>query len=161
MTYWFTSDSHHFHSNILNYCDRPYDTIEEMDEDLIRRWNGVVKEDDTVFHLGDFCFGDIKKYTSRLNGNIILVKGNHDDKSESIIDHIVIKYFGLDINLIHDYREGSLDYDLILCGHLHELWKIKRLPGVTIVNVGVDVWDYTPVNMKSIIKFIKKNKENE
>ena len=161
MTYWWTSDSHFSHSNILEYCKRPYDNIHEMDEDLIKRGNDVVGEDDTVFHLGDFCFGNKKYYTSRLNGDIILIKGNHDDKSESIIDNINIKYFGLDINLIHDYREGSLDYDLILCGHLHELWKIKRLPGVTIVNVGVDVWDYTPVNMKSIIKFIKQNDQEK
>lgn len=78
---WFTSDHHFWHSNILKYCpDRPYKTVEEMNEDLIWQWNSVVSPDDTVYHLGDFsmAFRSVELYTRRLNGTKHLILGNHD-----------------------------------------------------------------------------------
>lgn len=50
---WFTSDTHFGHKNILRFCKRPWNTVEEMDEGLIQNWNKVVGKDDIVFHLGD------------------------------------------------------------------------------------------------------------
>ena len=54
---WFTSDLHLNHMNILKYepISRPFDTVEEMNETLIGNWNACVKDDDTVFILGDLC----------------------------------------------------------------------------------------------------------
>ena len=49
-----TADHHWGHANILGYCDRPFDNVEEMDAEMVRRWNEVVGSDDEVFHLGDF-----------------------------------------------------------------------------------------------------------
>jgi calcineurin-like phosphoesterase family protein len=49
-----------------------------MDEIIINNWNSVINKNDTIYHLGDFCFGDPKKYLKRLNGNIIRLKGDHD-----------------------------------------------------------------------------------
>lgn len=81
---FFTSDTHFGHFNIIRYCNRPFETVAEMDEELIKRWNTVVKPEDTVWHLGDFSFYMSKeKVTSivkQLNGTIYLVKGNHDKK---------------------------------------------------------------------------------
>jgi calcineurin-like phosphoesterase family protein len=51
---WFTSDTHFGHNNILKFCKRPWNTVEEMDEALINNWNAVVGTNDIVFHLGDF-----------------------------------------------------------------------------------------------------------
>jgi calcineurin-like phosphoesterase family protein len=83
MTLFFTADTHFGHTNIIKYCNRPFETIEEMNYELIKRWNSKVTSGDTVFHLGDFCFGsnncDFDKYFSQLNGNIVWIKGNHDD----------------------------------------------------------------------------------
>lgn len=78
---WFTSDTHFGHKNILEYEKdaRPFSTIEEMHEVLIDRWNSVVKPNDVVYHLGDFCFG--KRWigiAERLHGRKKLVMGNHD-----------------------------------------------------------------------------------
>ena len=56
MNYWWTSDYHFSHFNIISYCDRPFKTAEEMNKIIIRRHNERVKPDDTVFFLGDFIF---------------------------------------------------------------------------------------------------------
>lgn len=77
---YFTSDTHFNHNSILKFCNRPFETIEEHDNKLIENWNSVVGLDDTVFHLGDFCFGGAPKWKeirSQLNGHIILIVGNH------------------------------------------------------------------------------------
>lgn len=81
MTRYFTSDQHHWHSNILKYNpNRPYKSIEEMNEGLIRNWNSVVKPEDDIYCLGDFSFSfrSIELYSHRLNGNKFLCPGNHD-----------------------------------------------------------------------------------
>lgn len=54
---FFTSDTHFFHEGIIKFCTRPFESVEEMNETLIRNWNETVPKDGTVFHLGDFAFG--------------------------------------------------------------------------------------------------------
>ena len=79
---FFTADLHFFHTNIIEFCDRPFKTVEEMNQTLIDNWNSVVKNaDDTVIIDGDFAFTGnihtIKNLLSQLNGEKILIKGNH------------------------------------------------------------------------------------
>ena len=77
---WFTSDTHFNHSKILDFCKRPFADIAEHDAALIKNWNDLVKPEDTVFHLGDFCWGGTSKWReilSQLNGHIYLIRGNH------------------------------------------------------------------------------------
>lgn len=81
---FFTSDTHFGHANIIDYCKRPFGSVEEMDAALIKNWNSVVGPDDTVFHLGDFAWGDPKSWNDtldQLNGHIHLILGNHDMKN--------------------------------------------------------------------------------
>lgn len=54
--FWLTSDLHFWHKNICKYCNRPFETIEQMNKEIINRYNSVVSEDDTVFILGDLGF---------------------------------------------------------------------------------------------------------
>lgn len=78
---YITSDTHFGHANIIKYCQRPFASVEEMDETLISNWNSVVKPADCVYHLGDFSLGkaeNVAKYLARLQGRIVLVRGNHD-----------------------------------------------------------------------------------
>lgn len=85
---WFTSDTHFGHANIIRYCNRPFKSVEEMDNAIIKNINDLVKPDDTLWHLGDFCFGPkdadafirvAANYRRRINCNkIILIHGNHD-----------------------------------------------------------------------------------
>lgn len=80
---FFTSDTHFGHNNILKYCNRPFESIAEMDETIITNWNMVVGKNDIVFHLGDFGFCGsqrLKEILEQLNGHIYLITGNHDRK---------------------------------------------------------------------------------
>lgn len=79
---FFTADNHFGHSNILEYCNRPFSSVEEMDEEMIRRWNEKVGPRDAVYHLGDITLGtEVDKYLRKLNGRIkILGNAGHHDK---------------------------------------------------------------------------------
>jgi len=81
---WFTSDLHFGHARILEYCRRPFATVEEMDNALITNWNLLVRPEDTVFVVGDFSLASkqhqIRKYRERLRGSIVLIRGNHDSR---------------------------------------------------------------------------------
>lgn len=81
---FFTSDTHFGHQNILDFCKRPFNSVEEMDEALIKNWNNVVGPNDYVFHLGDFCFKGSQywdRMLNQLNGHKFLIIGNHDIKN--------------------------------------------------------------------------------
>ena len=81
MALWLTADLHLGHANIIRYCDRPFDTVADMDERLVDRWNERVADDDTVLVLGDVALGPISSslgHVRRLAGRKVLVAGNHD-----------------------------------------------------------------------------------
>lgn len=77
---FFSSDHHANHENIIKFCKRPFENTQEMNQELVRRWNEKVPKDGIVFHLGDFAWGGYnvwKNFREQLNGNIYLIKGNH------------------------------------------------------------------------------------
>lgn len=153
MTRFYTSDTHFFHKNVLSFEDRPYETVEEMNEGIIKNWNSVIGQKDTVHHLGDFCFGGYDKWKSildQLNGNIILYKGNHDASKtlkkllkEGYFEevHVVGDYFKIkgeeryQIWLSHYPMEiGLRPNKFSLHGHIHSI--PSRM--LNQINVGVD-----------------------
>lgn len=82
---YFVSDLHFFHNNIMKFTKRPFSSLEEMHEGIIEAWNSVVNRSDTVYHLGDLSFltgkfdqQPLYDILNRLNGQIIMLKGNHD-----------------------------------------------------------------------------------
>lgn len=83
--YFVIADTHFSHQKIIEYCNRPFKNLWEMDRNLIKLWNESVSNKDYVFMLGDFAFGKeaVKEITPMLNGRKILVKGNHDTYSNS------------------------------------------------------------------------------
>ena len=142
MKNYFTSDYHLGHANIIKYCDRPFKTVEEMTEKIIKNHNAIVKPKDTVFFIGDFCFrnspggkegeGELNKaeyYINRLNGRFIFIKGNHDRNNslKTPIERIVIKYGGKRICMVHNPIHEDTNYELNFVGHVHEKWKIRHL----------------------------------
>ena len=81
MNIWFTSDTHFNHQRIIELSDRPFQTLEEMNRELILRWNALVTPDDTIYHLGDFALGRTAEWPivcQQLNGYKVLTLGNHD-----------------------------------------------------------------------------------
>jgi calcineurin-like phosphoesterase family protein len=144
---WYTADTHFCHKNILQHENRPYDSVEEMNETLIDIWNRTVNKNDTVYHLGDFVFGGISKWERilpRLKGKIHLVLGNHDDEKaikklshyfESVENMIVKNINKQHLYLFHYPIEiGLTPNTYSIHGHIHSI------PSncVNQINVGVD-----------------------
>lgn len=78
---WFTSDTHFHHRQIIRLSHRPFGSVDEMNRELIKKWNETIPKDGIVFHLGDFCMGSYQQWDnilSQLNGRIYLILGNHD-----------------------------------------------------------------------------------
>ncbi len=86
MKEWITSDLHFGHFNITRFCPKTrghYQNIDQMNEDLVQRWNNKIANDDVVYILGDVCFMNLEKATATvqsLHGKKILIEGNHDRK---------------------------------------------------------------------------------
>lgn len=81
MSLYLTSDTHFGHRNIIGYCNRPYTDVEQMNEDLVERWNDTVRPTDEIWHLGDVAMGKLDQTMQavrRLHGRKYLVPGNHD-----------------------------------------------------------------------------------
>jgi calcineurin-like phosphoesterase family protein len=164
---WFTSDTHYGHANIVKYCGRPFSSVEEMDEAMIERWNRVVKPGDTVYHLGDVMMGQnmrerLATLRSRLSGHITLVLGNHDRSPgvylaagfERALRSITTSAGGLggtyDVGRLVSMRHHPPKTPpncIYLCGHVHEKWKRRG----NVINVGVDQWEFTPVNFDTLL----------
>ncbi len=184
----FCSDTHWFHNNILRYCNRPFGSVEEMNEALVNNWNSVVKPDDHVYHLGDFCFGNVEKWNwclepGRLNGHIHLILGNHDpervfrdgtfiERFDSIDYQKILIIEGWTVILNHfPFLSFSNNFDhkvIQLFGHIHsgpgEFGNV--LPeGYKLqwnqYDVGVDNNNYTPVSWYQVKEKMKLAENDE
>lgn len=171
MAVFFTSDTHFSHANIIKYCNRPYNDIHEMNIDLMAKWNETVSKDDTVYHLGDFSFNPIMQHDF-LNGNIILIRGNHDRNKciklfENVYDYLTLQVGPYKCFLSHepvgvgdqkfwkhDWTKQAQWHDAYICGHIHEKWKTNGKN----INVGVDVNNFTPVSESQLINIIDNMK---
>lgn len=84
---WFTSDLHLGHRAVINFQDRPFGTVEEMNEALIKNWNFLVAKNDTVYILGDISHRcpveEVNAMISKLKGKKILIRGNHDKEYDA------------------------------------------------------------------------------
>jgi len=176
MKYWITSDTHFGHKNIIKYTGRPFKTLSEMNETLIKNWNNRVAHDDTVLFLGDFCFKNssggkagegIQKtaqhWLKQLNGNKVFIRGNHDTNNSlnAVIENMVIHHGGQYMWLTHRPQDFNPVYKVNLVGHVHEKWKIiqDKKHQTILVNVGVDKWNFMPIDINEIMAEISKAKK--
>lgn len=108
----YIADLHFGHENIIAYDNRPFRSAEEMDEEMIARWNLAVGAEDLIWILGDFCTGDAARWEtvlSRLSGRKALIVGNHDDPR-------TVKQLADSFEDIAEYREiTDGGHQLILC----------------------------------------------
>lgn len=167
MVDYYTGDEHYGHDEVIFHCGRPYKSNQRMVRDIIKRHNEVVKDGDTVHHLGDFCFAGPDRATyvqhilQRLNGTHILILGNHDQISalkyvdvgfRTVHTALELTIEGHHVVLAHDPSIWNVvDYKntIFLCGHIHNLF--RSIPDKRIVNVGVDVWDFYPITFAQIL----------
>ncbi len=181
---FFTSDLHFGHENVIRFDNRPFNTVEEMDEEMIKRWNAKVGKGDIVYVLGDFIWkaatNEAVSIIRRLNGQIILIKGNHDrflhnaaakkalagikdyddicvtledgTTRRCILSHYFIPFYNG-----HRYQAIHLH------GHSHLTEEAAEEIRITaelnekgydlkIYNVGCMYWNYTPVTLDEILE---------
>ena len=167
---FFTADSHFGHKNILSHCRRPFSSLEEMDREMILRWNSRVSPEDEVYILGDLMFSckDPEHYLRQLSGRKHLILGNHDkvwmkrmDPApyfESIQPLLELKLEGVRLTLCHypmmawnEDRHGAY----LIHGHIHNdtdlpFWPLLR-ENDHILNAGVDLNGFTPVSFPELI----------
>lgn len=169
---FFTADTHFGHEAILQFCERPWKNTTRMDKALIRNWNETVSENDIVYILGDYVWAgpsevnEVKKITKKLNGIKVLICGNHDYLSPSQytecgIHQVIYPYLTImDFHLIHDPALATAcpKNSHILSGHVHQLYgKSSKGPmEKIIIDVGIDGWDYRPVEYYQILEEINK-----
>ena len=175
---FFTSDTHFGHANIIEYSCRPFSSREEMDERLAMYWNGVVGEEDIVYHLGDFTLGNqhyARQYFATLNG-IIRVLGNkwhHDsrwlpfsgfysksDYQVEILPPMVVlegSTWTQPVVLSH-YPIAEWDRKHYGSWHLHGHSHCKHIAraGDLKMDVGVDCNDYTPVSIHQVVERMRE-----
>ena len=168
MNTYFTSDTHFGHGNIIKYCSRPFASIDEMNEGMIRNWNSVVSPEDRVFHLGDVAFmkpDPLSEILQSLNGKKILIWGNHDRhlrKTEMIKTCF---------EETHDIYEENFDVfgdnvKVVMCHYPMVEWHSPGIhihghthgtyyePSKAIHDVGVDVNNYTPISFDKLLEVI-------
>lgn len=173
-----SSDLHLNHGNMITYAKRPFEDVNHMNDEIIKRFNKKIQNDDTLIIVGDFCFcntrgGKIgegglensKYWLNKINGNKILIRGNHDpnNKLKTRILSMTFDIAGMNAFIVHNPKDYNKNYKINICGHVHEEWKIKFIEDVLLINVGVDVWDFYPVDLNYLTDFIiihlKKYKE--
>lgn len=150
---WFISDHHFNHDKIIEYCNRPFANVEEMNNYMIKQWNDVVGKNDIVYHLGDFALQSDKETVvnliNHLNGNIVLILGNHDRRGKQwFLDcGFVAVYRKLEVdNYILSHRPQILDKlngRINIHGHIHNY--DKGLDKEKYINVSCEVVDYKPI----------------
>lgn len=170
---YFISDTHFLHAKIIEFCNRPFSDVYEMNQKLQDNWNSTVSEDDTIYHLGDFGLGrrrDLQYILDRLNGKKHLIIGNHDHQNrveklegwESVQEYLSVHIpeYKLDVKLLHypmenwHHRErGSIS----LFGHEHGNGYSRDIPNR--VEVSVECIGYKPISIDEIISHINKMNE--
>lgn len=172
---FFTSDTHFFHKNIIDYSNRKFSSVEQMNSELIKNWNNVVGMKDEVYHLGDVSLGGERltgEILSALNGKIYLIKGNHE-KSVLKKEHTRIRF-----EWIKDYYELKIDNKLIcmmhyplfswhgqvaqnswhLHGHSHAQYN-PQIPRILDVGVDNPSCNYSPFSIDEISNIFNEVKK--
>ena len=157
-----TADTHFGHANILKHCHRPYSCVDEMDEDLIKKWNERVTKNDLVYHGGDFAWHSTKRYIDRLNGDIILIQGGHDRQTSSF-------------RFVHKLLDTVIDdQPITLCHYCMRVWHRSHYNAWHLFghshggleplgkswDVGVDNNNYYPLSWDEIKDIMKDRSDN-
>ena len=171
MDIFFTSDCHFFHNNIISHCNRTFENVDEMNDQLIYNWNSTVSKKDMTYVLGDFSayvpknkFFDLEKILKALNGQKVLIIGNHDHKKtlnfkgwSCVKDYHEIKHNKRRYCMSHypfkSWRGSHKgEKSAIQCfGHCHHT--LTTLEPYQI-DVGVDGWNFTPISIDNIELFL-------
>ena len=173
--YWFTSDCHFGHKNVLRLCNRPFNSIQHMEEEIIKKWNKKVNPNDVVYMLGDITWGydskEVKNILDKMNGIKYLIIGNHDkigphQLSNCWAEIVPYKRIIIDNKIIILSHYPMLEWDgayhksIHLHGHTHGLLDLKEYTKLTkhgninCMDVGMDTNNYEPYSWEDIKKIM-------
>lgn len=172
---FFTSDTHFSHFNVIKYAKRPFVNVDEMNEEMINRWNAVVTKSDFVYHLGDFAFekdeAKLIWIISRLNGEIHLIEGNHDNKMSSKVKKQFASISPFKELKVVDPDGWGGHQSVTLCHYALRTWNKSHFGSYSLfghshgslpddnnalsLDVGVDCWDFYPVEYEQIKERMK------
>lgn len=159
------SDTHFSHEGVCKFLRsdgtklRPWDTTEEMDEELVKRWNSVVTPQDKVYHLGDVTMKQQHlKILDRCNGHKRLIRGNHDIFKTKLY----MRYFGeiYGVRVLDDMILSHIPlhpesvtkrYKTNVHGHTHA----NSMNSPVHISVCVEQIDYTPISIEDLRLKIK------
>ncbi len=180
MTQFATADLHFDHAAIMESCKRPFKSTTVMDKKLVRNWNEVVSPEDWVYIAGDLSLmgahrkGTYELILRKLNGNKVLIGGNHDQQKHSFyagdsgVGFVQFAFPFLEVDefiITHDPALACVRPETTwLIGHVHNHWRAStnsydgRIMG-NCYNVGVDVNDFRPVSFDHIRTTMKQYKE--
>ena len=110
---YYVADLHFGHRNILSLCNRPFQTVEQMDQTLISNWNNTVSDQDEIYIVGDLFYRSTQVETilKQLKGKKILIFGNHD--IQWINDDLITKYF----SSVHQWLEITDQHQRVFLAH--------------------------------------------
>jgi calcineurin-like phosphoesterase family protein len=156
--WFFTADEHYGHANIIKHCNRPFNSLGEMDDTITNNFNSVVKKNDVTVHAGDFAWRTPQDYIKKLNGSHIFIKGSHDSWLPASAKYMWRKMFDGKLIVVCHYAmrtwERAHHKSWQLYGHSH-----GRLEPVGLqYDVGVDNNNFYPVSLDEI-KFILERKD--
>ena len=165
MKTWITADWHLGESR-MQIMQRPFSSPQEMIDRFVSEHNALVKPDDRVIVVGDVCnqtTPDFLSQVSRFNGQKTLVRGNHDrvftdEQFRPYFDEIVDEGNGIDATIggidcyITHYPSRGDKKRFNLVGHIHSAWKFQ----LNMVNIGVDVHHFRPVDIEEFVPFAYK-----
>ncbi|MET4687608.1 metallophosphoesterase family protein [Sinorhizobium fredii] len=170
---FYLADTHFFHHRILAMCNRAFSSIDEHDEAIVSRWNSVVRDDDIIYHLGDFGFHlglnseRVRSLFHRLKGRKHLIIGNHDvDKKGTL--HPTLAALDWAARPEHALRTRDGGRDVYMSHYAARVWPSQqhgavhfyghshgRLPGQGLSrDVGVDLPDvaFTPRTFEELTR---------
>jgi calcineurin-like phosphoesterase family protein len=175
---YFTADLHFRHSNIIHLCNRPFETVDEMDKVLMRNWNYTVMPRDEIYILGDLTMAPspvAHEILSKLNGTKYFIKGNHDKFLNQFApyesDFVWIKDYH---RLVHNGRiyilchypfaewDGFYRDSIHLYGHIHNnpVSAARIDKNALSFNVGVDCTNFRPISIEEINAMADKKIES-
>ena len=179
MQTFFTSDTHFDDEYSIEYFHRPFKSVDEMNSVMVERWNSIVTDEDTIYHLGDFTLADIHNFTkwaSRLHGNIKILPGSHDSSwlqefvgSERV--QVISPLVSLEFPELRAVKSPPV---IVLCHYSMQVWDRSnqgswhlfghshgRLKGVGLsFDVGADCTEFAPLSLETVASKMAQLKES-
>lgn len=170
---FFAADHHFHHKNILTFKTheglplREFDDVDHMNEHMVNMHNLVVKPNDKVYFLGDVCMSRNAKgleILARMNGEKILVKGNHDMCTANQYLHYfkdirgTHQFDGMILSHIPIHPESLARWGHNIHGHLHSnkvLRELSKIPDPRYFCVSMEQIDYTPISLEEVKKRLR------